>query len=299
MKSKSLFLAGVLGSLTLSTGALRAQQALKTDTAGNPTTAFNLGGGNVTGTLATARLPAGIGAPVVQIITQTQGSLSITPGTTIALLKAPLTGTLNLTLPAANAYPTGRVLVVVDPAGYSNQNRPVNVSPAGSDLLNNSPANAGATETLAGTGASVFYPDGVSRWNTGQSYLRAPSTTGLTLTGPATSSTSTVLSVRNAANSELFTALGDGNVNISYLNALNLFTSDASAIYTDGEGTLTVNGLVATEGVSSGSHDLTPTDPASAGLPDSGIRLYAGTDGKLHARTGDGVDYTLSWTTNP
>ena len=299
MKSKSLSIVTTLGILGLLPATIFAQQALKVDTTGNPTTALNLGGNNVTGTLAVERLPVGVGMPIVQVITQTQGSKTLTPGITIALLKTPLTGALNLVLPASNNYPAGRLLVIIDPAGYSNSNHPVSALPVGSDLLNGFTASTGPFLTLSGTGAIAFYPDGVSRWSAGQSHLRAPSANGLTLSGPATSSNGTVLSVRNGTNTELFAATGDGNVNVSYFNVVDLFTSDAEAIYTDGEGTLTVEGLTAMSGIASDWHDFGPNDAGSIGTPDTGVRLYAGTDGKLHALTTDNVDHVLSWVTSP
>ena len=296
MKFTPLLLATTALSLTVAPGVAVAQQALKTDPAGNPTTALNLGGGNVTGTLAAARLPAGVGAPVVQVISQTQGNVVLAAGTNVAVLSAPLTGTLNLRLPASGTYPAGGTLVIVDPAGYSGATCPVRMLPTGSDRLNGLAANAGPTPVLIGAGTGVCFPDGAGRWSTGQSYLRAPSSAGLILTGPAANGSGSVLSVRAGDGAELLSALGDGSVNAGTLSVSNVLTSDAGSIYTDGEGTLAASAILAQGSVSAGWFDFQPTGSADLAALVTGARLYLGTDGRLHVRTPDNADHVLAWT---
>ena len=299
MKFTPFLLGTTALGLTLAPGIAVAQQSLKTDPAGNPTTALNLGGVNVTGILAAARLPAGVSTPVVQIISQTQGNVALAAGTNVAVLSAPLTGVLNLRLPASNAATAGRALIVVDPANYSSANQPVTVLPTGSDLCNGQAAGASATPVLTGTGAEVFYPDGAGRWSTGQSYLRAPSSAGLTLASPATDGNGMVLSVRNGTDAEFFAVVGDGSVNAYNFNANNVFTSDADSIYTDGEGTFAANLILANGSVSSYFYDFGAIDPGTISAPANGARLYVGADGKLHVRTPDNADHVLSWTPAP
>ena len=300
MKPKTLITITTAVVLALAPGPAFAQQALKTDTAGNPVTPLNLGGGNVTGTLAAARLPAGIGAPVVQTIPQTQGSVALAAGVNVAVLTAPLTGALTLRLPAAGSYPAGRVLVVVDPGGYSGADHAVSVAPGGGDLLNGNGngGGVGALPVLAGTGAASLYPDGATRWSTGQSYLRAPSTAGLTLAGPAFDASGTALSALDGNGQEIFAVRGDGTAAAAYLDAVVALSSDTALIYSDGNGgwnaqTLTANSAVAT------FYDVAPLDSQPVSNSDTAARLYYGDDGALHVRTPDRVDHTLTWTTTP
>ena len=179
MKLRTFIRINATLGLMFAPGLVPAQQALKTDTAGNPTTTLNLGGDHVTGTLAAARLPAGIGAPVVQTVAQTQGEVVLAAGAGVAVLTTLLTGPLNLRLPAAGSYAAGRVLVVVDPGGYSGPDRPVSVQPSGADLLNGVGGGADPTPVLTGIGAASLYPDGARGWSAGQSYLRAPTGAGV------------------------------------------------------------------------------------------------------------------------
>ena len=299
MKLTTVILVSAVTVLTIAPSVILAQQALKTDSSGNPTTPLNLGGGNVTGTLAAARLPAGIGAPAVQMISQAQGSVVLATGVTVVVLTVPLTGTLNLSLPASQTYPAGRALIVVDPAGYSSANKPVNVIPAGGDLLNGVTSSAGAIPLLAGTGANILYPDGVNRWSTGQSYLRAPTAAGLTLAGSAANGNNAVFSILNGTGTPLFSVLGDGSVGASTLNVDTVFSSDAGSIYTDGESTLEAGTFLADSNIVTYVCDFHPVNPANVAAPSSGGRLCVGTDGKLHVRTADNVDHVVSWTVAP
>ena len=298
MKSKTLIVLYTAVSTGFAPGLIHAQQALKTDLAGNPVTLLNLGGGNVTGTLPAARLPAGIGAPGVQTITQAQGEVALASGTNVAVLAAPLTGPLNLRLPAASSYPAGRVLVVVDPGGYSSTDQPVSVLPSGTDSCNGSGSGAGPTPVLTGTGAASLYPDGPSGWSAGQSYLRAPSTAGLALAGPAVTSDGNILSVDDGAGRQLFYVRGDGTSGGLYFDAATALSSDGELIYSDGNGGLNTDTLTASTTTST-FLDLPFADPTAAITVDNSARLYYGTDGALHVRTSDHVDHILTWTTAP
>ena len=298
MKFKTLRIFHTILGLACAPGFACAQQALKTDPAGNPTTLLNLGGGNVIGTLPAARLPAGLGTPVVQTVAQTQGEVALAAGANVVVLAAALTGPLNLRLPAAGSYPAGRVLAVVDPGGYSSADRPVNVLPSGADLLNGSGGGAGPTPVLTGTGAASLYPDGAGSWSAGQSFLRAPAAAGLTLAGPAVTSDGNILSVDDGAGRQLFFVRGDGAAGGLYFDAAIALSSDSEIIYTDGNGGLTTDRLTA-NATASMFLDLPVADPGAVTTVDNSARLYYGGDGALHVRTADHVDHILTWTTTP
>ena len=299
MKPKILISLATGMGLALVPDPASAQQALKTDTAGNPTTTLNLGGANVTGTLAAARLPAGVGAPVVQTVAQTQGEVVLAAGASVAVLTTLLTGPLNLRLPAAGAYAAGRVLVVVDPGGYSGPDRPVNVLPSGADLLNGNGSSADPIPVLTGFGTASLYPDGARGWSAGQSYLRAPAEAGLTVTGPAVTSDGNVFSVYDGAGRQLFFVRGDGLTGGLYFDATTALSSDAELIYSDGNGGLTADRLIA-DATASTFLDLPPVGPGLVTTVDQSARLYySAADGALHVRTFDHVDHILTWTTKP
>ncbi len=289
--SVSLF---AIGLFCLS-GLVHAQEALKTDPAGNPLTSLNLGGGNVTGTLAPARLPASVSPPIVQTITAVEGDVMLTSGTNVAVLAAPLTGVLNVTLPAANSYAAGRALVIVDPGGYSGFSRPVNAVPARADTLNADPE---PLQILAGAGAASLQPDGATGWSVGQSYVRAASLNGLTLAGPASTGDDTLLSLLNGDGTEAFYVRGDGTAGTQNLTLGGALTSDAGSLVSDGDGDLGTINVNAEESVS--THRLTLYTVAGSEInthPAGQVRVYYRTDGFLHARTSDGADHTILWTT--
>lgn len=296
MKLRTLISINATLGLMFAPGFAPAQQALKTDTAGNPTTALNLGGGNVTGTLAAARLPAGISAPVVQTIAQTQGEVVLDAGASVAVLTVALTGALNLRLPAASSYPAGNCLVVVDPGGYSDAGRPVSVLPSGTDLLNGNGGDADPTPLLTGTGAASLYPDSTRGWSAGQSYLRAPSAAGLAVAGPAVTSDGNILSAYDGAGRQLFFVRGDGTSGGLYFDAATALSSDAELIYSDGNGGLTADRLIA-NATASTFLDLPCINPGTVAPVNQSARLYySTTDGALHVRTFDRVDHVLAWT---
>lgn len=294
MKTTLLFAAMIALGGAGCPGTGRGQAALRTDTAGNPVTSLNLGGGNVTGTLAAERLPAGARSPVVQTITQTSGNVTLGPGTNVAVLGNALTGPLHLTAPAAGSYPAGRALVVIDPGNFSGAATGVSLAPAAGNTLNGGTA---ALTILSGTGTADLRPDGSTRWTTGQSYLYAPTDQGIVLTGTADGSGTRLLSVQTAAGSEALGVHGDGVVRAQDFVAENAFSSDHGKITSDGEGNLTTVGGVGAEVVSAPVLHLKTVNLGHHIDADSEhAGIYFSVDGKLHCLTPDGSDHTLTWT---
>ncbi len=264
------------------------QGALRVDPAGNPVTSFNIGGGNVTGTLDAARLPAGARPPIVQTISVTTGVVTLAAGTNVVVLGTALTGPLNLTLPASASYTAGRALVVVDPGGYSDANRKVTVTPAVGNTLNGGTA---ALACLQGTGAASVLPDGATRWIVGQSLLRAPDSKGLTVTAPTNLASGTLLSVRDGNGAEAFGVRGDSDSIMKQLIVLGAMNYDDGNIYSDGEANLTVVNTVTTPVVNiRGS-----SEPDWLYVPAGQVTLFLGEDGRLHCLTADRVDHVLTW----
>lgn len=294
MKPTSSPLLTTLACISLAAGTVHAQQTLKTDTAGNPVTALNLGGGNVIGTLPAARLPSGFGLPVVQTVAQTEGNVTVVAGTNVVVLGGALTGPLNLRLPPSTSYGAARALVIVDPAGYTSVDQPATVEPVTNDTLN---GGTSSLLVLAGTGTASLYADGTGHWSVGQSCVRAATSAGLVVTGPAAErQDSTLFAVHDDTGSELFAVRSSGGTVVGDLAVNNTLSSDLEAITSDGAGGFSASSVAAAVSISAPTFyvgNVPATPPAGTAC------LYFAGDGLVHARTPDGVDHILTWTTPP
>jgi hypothetical protein len=92
----------------------------------------------------------------------------------LVAVTASLTAPRTFTLPAASAYPTGRVLTVVDEAGGVTSTNTLTVARAGSDTIN------GATSVVikAANGGISIESDGSSKWTMTANVLTAAQTCG-------------------------------------------------------------------------------------------------------------------------
>lgn len=247
--------------------------------------------GAFAGAPAAPGLPTGPAA--VQTLTQTAGDVTLPPGTSVAVLTAPLTGALNLHLAASDSYVAGGRLSVIDPGGYSTADKPVNVMPPDGSLLNGGTA---AVTVLRGAGTSELLPDaGSAKWIVGQKYLCAPDTEGLTLTGPAMDNSQTLFSVRNGGG-EVFGIRGDGNTVTLNLMVNGALASDMGGFTTDGNGNVSAVTLAAASDVFAEFLKLyTPEEGGNETVPEGHAWLYYGADGRLHVRTPDGSNRILAW----
>ena len=121
----------------------------------------------------------------------------------------------------------------------------------------------------------------------------------MAVAGPAVTSDADLFSVYDGTGNQVFYVRGDGLTSSLCFDATTALSSDAEIIYSDGNGGLTADRLIANDTAST-FLDLPLISPGAVTPVNQSARLYYNaTDGALHVRTYDRVDHLLTWTTKP